>query len=79
MKVMRVETSEEATYEVRGLTEDQAATLAALADFPLWSRQPESVREFCAALHSSIDSAIPWVAGFPLRADAHGMTPDTTV
>lgn len=80
MRVMRVnDGNSEATYEVRGLTEDQAAQLAALADFPQWSQQPAKVAEFCAALHGSVERALPWAVGIALRADVHDMTAHTTV
>lgn len=77
MKVMRVDGDGEPTYEVRGMTEDQAEALAALADFPLWGRQPKRVAEFCAALFNSVADVIP--NGALISAEAYDMTFDTTV
>lgn len=75
MKVTRVDGNGEATYEVRELTEDQAVLLGALADFPLWGRQPKEVAAFCAALHTGVEEATE----FAIHADAEGMTAHTTV
>lgn len=79
MRVMRVDEYGEATYELRGMTAEQAEMLGALAGFPAWKHQPERVAEFCAALHSSVERALPEWEDAALRADAHDMTPHTTV
>jgi hypothetical protein len=76
LNVTRVEEDGEATYEVRGLTEDQAEILAALADFPQWTDQPDPVRGFCAALHNVVAAELPETAA--VWAEQHGMTDSTT-
>lgn len=81
MRVMRVDENGEATYELRGMSTEQAETLGALADFPLWGGQPEKVAIFCAALHGAVREGVPnpWPDGPGPDASAHGMTPNTTV
>lgn len=81
MRVMRVDEDGdgEATYELTGMSAAQAEMLGTLADFPLWDAQPARVAAFCEALHGAVLDAIPWGETFQPVADAHAMTPDTTV
>jgi hypothetical protein len=78
---MQVTKNSYGTFDVTGLTGDQAAMLGALADFPLWAAQPEKIGKFCEALHHAISAALLTAnlgADWPL-ADTHGMTNNTTV
>lgn len=54
-------------------TRDQLEALCALADFPLWSAQPDRVVWVCAALHNAVGSVAP------ASAEALNMVPVTTV
>lgn len=78
---MRVTENSDGTFDVRGLTGDEAAMLGALADFPHWAEQPKEIGGFCEALHNAVGAALHTAnsdAVWP-SADAHGMTDNTTV
>lgn len=71
---MMVTEHEDGTFSLDGrFTRDQLTALGAVADFPLWTAQPEPVADTCAALLKAVRSAVP------VSAEAFGMVPVTTV
>lgn len=74
MKVIR---ESDGTYAIADLSGDELATLAAVADFPLWSAQPPEVESMCAALYNGVCSVLG--SDGATFADGVGMVPVTTV